>query len=753
MKHLFSTLFVVLFATSMMAQELGSSCENPIPVDKDYRAVIDGPCEIWYTAFTYDLPLHVYFSPKSDHSTWGPEVLVDFTCVPGVYDDPKLDSLINMVDDYDVSFPIELLCDLVVRNGRNEWDLSVAKSYREQLAEFGIPYNLQAYIKVTYEEAGTVSLTPDTAFTSCMDNAHFFELGDSVAIEANDEERVFVVNYSDWQEDSIQFVWTGNEPAQVYLAVQECDFTPVTTNPFVWTVYDVAKDKPYKVQSQDMKNAIKQHASGGLYYAKVVSPSAGKLLVEQIPMKAAQGGAQVLTLGQEIQVQEDALYCFPKAWTAAQFVASTTQPVSMYVSNTADFTATDTDANVLDVYAADRYNNQRIVYLSSVEIATLAEQATDEYIYVRFSCPASTVIAIDSWEASTCAGESYMIPANEAVRIEPNTSYKIYRLRYSDFQGEELKMQWSGNGTIKPYISDTCDYMFSEAQYLLLNPAPNIKRRGTYTISADDVNAWASRVNAEGFIFVHFNASSVGEITFVTTKTDDTPITPDPIYTTESAAVCFGEGYDWNGQTYTESGKYTYTTVAANGADSIVTLDLTVYPQTEATTEKVEIPFGETYEWNGTVYTESGEYTITLQDENGCDYQATLILTVLPEEKPENPCVLASTLLEPVAELTLNLGNAFDIYRIDYQSWLASGVNLVWTGKGALHTFVAKDCEFAVAIYHKDVVNYTEVPAEGNVVLSKAILAPLAQYVDADGYLYVRFLTELEGQLTTALAE
>ena len=799
MKHLFSTLFVVLFATSMMAQELGSSCENPIPVDKDYRAVIDGPCEIWYTAFTYDLPLHVYFSPKSDHSTWGPEVLVDFTCVPGVYDDPKLDSLINMVDDYDVSFPIELLCDLVVRNGRNEWDLSVAKSYREQLAEFGIPYNLQAYIKVTYEEAGTVSLTPDTAFTSCMDNAHFFELGDSVAIEANDEERVFVVNYSDWQEDSIQFVWTGNEPAQVYLAVQECDFTPVTTNPFVWAVYDVAKGNPHKVQSQDMKNAIKQHASGGLYYAKVVSPSVGKLLVEKIPMKAAQGGAQVLTLGQEIQVQEDALYCFPKTWSAAQFVASTTQPVSMYVSNTADFTATDTDANVLDVFAADRYNNQRIVYLSSVEIATLAEQATDEYIYVRFSCPASTVIAIDSWEASACAGESYMIPVNEAVRIEANNSYQVYRLRYADLQGSELKMQWSGNGTITPYISDTCDYIFSETQYLLLNPAPNIKRRGTYTVPADAVNAWASRVEADGFIYVHFSATSGGNITFAVEK----PITPDPVYTSFDATICFGETYDWNGQIYNKTGKYTQTFAAVNGADSIVTLELTilpavpvtketaavcygetytwqgqeytasgeysvtlqdvngcdsvitltltVYPQTEATTEEVTVGYGETYEWHGVVYTESGEYTITLQDENGCDYQATLLLTV--EEKPVSPCVAASTLLEPVAELTLNLGNAFDIYRIDYQAWLASGVNLVWTGKGALHTFVAKDCEFAVAIYHKDVVNYTEVPAEGNVILSKAILAPLAQYVDADGYLYVRFLTELEGQLTTALAE
>ena len=327
--------------------------------------------------------------------------------------------------------------------------------------------------------------------------------------------------------------------------------------------------------------------------------------------------------------------------------------------------------------------------------------------------------------------------------------------------------------------------------------------RDTVLFTKDELAAVAQYADADGFMYFRFNNSAAGSL--IVMADVETPEVLDPVYTYETATVCFGDTYEWNGQTYNETGKYTYTTVAANGADSIVTLDLTVlpevpvtnekaavcygetytwhgqeytasgedsvtlqdvngcdsvivltltvYPQTPATTDEVTVKFGETYEWNGTVYAESGEYTITLQDENGCDYQATLILTVLPEEKPVSPCVAASTLLEPVAELTLNLGNAFDIYRIGYEAWLASGVNLVWTGKGALHTFVAKDCEFAVAIYHKDVVNYTEVPAEGNVILSKAILAPLAQYVDADGYLYVRFLTELEGQLTTTLAE
>ena len=48
---------------------------------------------------------------------------------------------------------------------------------------------------------------------------------------------------------------------------------------------------------------------------------------------------------------------------------------------------------------------------------------------------------------------------------------------------------------------------------------------------------------------------------------------------------------------------------------------------------------------------------------------------------------------------------------------------------------------------------YEEVPSQGNVVLNKDILFSLAGKVDEDGYLYVRFLTEFEGVLTTAQAE
>ena len=750
MKKLFSTLFVVLFATSMMAQS-GLTCEDPIPVDENYTGIVTEPCELWYVANTYDLPLHVYFSPFADNSTWGPEVQIDFTCTPGVYDDPKVDSLINTIADFDVTFPVEFMCDLVVRDGKNEWDLSIDKSYRERMAEFGITYNIQALVKVTYFEGGEISLKPDSLFKNCMESSEMINLGDTLDILPNDTNRTFIISYADWQNDSIRFVWTGEEAARVWMAKTMCDFEPSLIDPFVWNYVDVTQEQPYKLYTEQMKADIKEH-SGGLFYGKIMSPVAGKLVVERIPKSKPKGDAELLEYGKQITVSANdanALYCFPKNWTSTEFVATSNHSVEMYVSNQADFSFDGT--NVLTTCSFDTEGSEKVLYLSTKEIADFAAQASDDYIYVRFKSATTISIMPNAWDALACLDYSVQIDANVEEYIPNNTNAVIYRFRYDDFSGYDMTIKWNGNGILPVYLSDTCSFELSANDpHVLLYK--NIARRGSHVVSAATLEEWASRVGKEGYLYARFNPSVSSRVTFQTDKPEDVdPEIPDPVYTNESAAICFGDTYEWNGQTYSETGKYTYTTVAANGADSIVTLDLTVHPQTPATTEEVTVPFGETYDWHGVTYTESGEYTITLQDENGCDYQATLLLTV--EEKPVSPCVAASTLLEPVAELTLNLGNAFDIYRIDYQAWLASGVNLVWTGKGSLHTFVAKDCEFAVAIYHKDVVNYTEVPAEGNVILSKVILAPLAQYVDADGYLYVRFLTELEGQLTTALAE
>jgi hypothetical protein len=97
----------------------------------------------------------------------------------------------------------------------------------------------------------------------------------------------------------------------------------------------------------------------------------------------------------------------------------------------------------------------------------------------------------------------------------------------------------------------------------------------------------------------------------------------NPVHTAESETAC--ESYQWNGETYTASGEYIYTTIGSNGCDSVTTLELTinmpVYTYLEAEA------YGD-YTWHGHIYTESGVYTYTTQAANGCDSIVTLTLTV-----------------------------------------------------------------------------------------------------------------------------
>ena len=99
-----------------------------------------------------------------------------------------------------------------------------------------------------------------------------------------------------------------------------------------------------------------------------------------------------------------------------------------------------------------------------------------------------------------------------------------------------------------------------------------------------------------------------------------------PVYTTVNQTAC--DSYVWtsgNGQTYTESGSYTINGVAANGCDSIVTLNLTI---NQSVSDTIFDTVCGSYTWNGTDYTTSGTYTLNATAVNGCDSIVTLNLTV-----------------------------------------------------------------------------------------------------------------------------
>lgn len=92
---------------------------------------------------------------------------------------------------------------------------------------------------------------------------------------------------------------------------------------------------------------------------------------------------------------------------------------------------------------------------------------------------------------------------------------------------------------------------------------------------------------------------------------------------TQNQSSC--SSYTWNGTNYSQSGQYQYQTINAAGCDSTATLNLTIYnPTYSSQNETVCTQFI----WNGTTYTQSGQYIYQTTNYVGCDSTATLNLTI-----------------------------------------------------------------------------------------------------------------------------
>ena len=107
-------------------------------------------------------------------------------------------------------------------------------------------------------------------------------------------------------------------------------------------------------------------------------------------------------------------------------------------------------------------------------------------------------------------------------------------------------------------------------------------------------------------------------------------LTVNPVANTNlTAAICEGSAYTENGFNVNEAGTYMQTLQTVNGCDSIVMLNLSVNPVAD-TTIAAAICEGEIYYENGFMASREGTHTQILQTENGCDSVVTLNLTVYP---------------------------------------------------------------------------------------------------------------------------
>ena len=192
---------------------------------------------------------------------------------------------------------------------------------------------------------------------------------------------------------------------------------------------------------------------------------------------------------------------------------------------------------------------------------------------------------------------------------------------------------------------------------------------------ACDSFEWNGITYTESGVYTYSSSNSLG---CDSTATLNLTINPSTTSSTDEVAC---DSYEWNGITYTESGVYTYSSSNSLGCDSIAMLDLTieftdtVYENITACNEynwAIGSPEGsglysqsgiyygyeatglicgsefrvlelfiiessssfdtvivcDQFEWEGMLFTESGSYSTSYVDANGCDSVLNLFLTV-----------------------------------------------------------------------------------------------------------------------------
>lgn len=521
-KAILSLMF--LFGAITMHAATGSSCYDPIPLGKDYSEKIDGPKTVWYVAKTFDLPVKVCFSPQSP-SMPAPDVEMDFTCKPGVYEDSILCSLFCKNNTTGVTFDMPHKPVLEMEDGA--YCISMGKRYRDLLLQAGISYNVDVYVKVEFKSAGTLSMVPDTEFADCMDGGKFMQLGDTVKVKPKDKDRHVILPYVQWSKDSIRYIWQGTAPVTVAIA-NTCGIDPTDNgDDRIVDFFEMQPGDTTCYTAEQIKHYAEfENAQAGMYYGKFYSNGTGVLKVERIPVAPPDGGAILLEYGKTVSIEanDTQLFALSKDTVSLRFDSPTDYILRMYVGATADFTP----ETALATYQYDVYAGGHTLMLTADELAALWAKTSGKYLYVRFATNAATTVTADIWYPSECAKQWKEILPGELYIERYQRGLVYHKLVYSKWKGGDITIKSNIGDSYPVAIGDTCGFQ-SNANNSHVLYYKTISRKKTITIPAATVETWADRVDDEGNLYVLFYTSTAGTITISSTAPEEQdPIEPLP---------------------------------------------------------------------------------------------------------------------------------------------------------------------------------------------------------------------------------
>lgn len=269
---------------------------------------------------------------------------------------------------------------------------------------------------------------------------------------------------------------------------------------------------------------------------------------------------------------------------------------------------------------------------------------------------------------------------------------------------------------------------------LQLTIMPEYRLQTALTVAYGETHAFGDTSLATSGVYTRFFTTQAGCDSIVTLNFTVAEQLPVMTYLNDTSCG----PYTFAGKSCFDSGTYTDSLTAHNGADSIVVLKLTIGAGFDLRERKV-IMKGESYLFGKTVLTEQGIYRKTFQSMHGCDSTVTLSLFVASEET--NKHAPQFTGIPEVLEIKEDISNNTVIANI--QASDADGDELSFGLSDPSGALSIEPATGILSVQNSDLLDYEQTAShtvvisvsDGDITVSKSIQITL---IDIDDPLAIK---------------
>lgn len=214
MKKLTLLLLGLTLSIALFAYE-GDQCLNAIEVESEYSGTF-AEGEYWFTSTTSFLPLTIYYYPE-DTTVQAPEIWIDLTCTPGVYEDSLVAKMLQSAHQYDLSFPMKEVPEKEYDDkGRMFYRVTYDKNYRDMLYNQGVTYAIPAYVRVVNYGQAAVDIVSKSVNAQCREYVNTLGLNTSLRVAPEDSVYVHLWPIGEWIDKQYRITWEGDGNLEFY---------------------------------------------------------------------------------------------------------------------------------------------------------------------------------------------------------------------------------------------------------------------------------------------------------------------------------------------------------------------------------------------------------------------------------------------------------------------------------------------------------------------------------------------------------